>query len=115
MQRKWQFIWGFFFAPLLWFGQFLFSFSFTDHFCHSITGYSDELGASFVELPYNEKDKSVSMFVFLPSETSNIGAVVESLTANVFDEVERHAYEAKVTIGLPQMSFSQRYQLADVS
>lgn len=55
------------------------------------------------------------MFVFLPSETSNIGAVVESLTADVFDEVERHAYEAKVTIGLPQMSFSQRYQLADVS
>lgn len=81
---------------------------------HLSIGHSDELGASFVELPYNEKDKSVSLFVFLPSESSNIDALVESFASDVFDEVERSSSQAKVTIGLPKMSFSQRYQLADV-
>lgn len=78
-------------------------------------GYSDKLSASFVELPYNEKDKSIGLYVFLPSESSNIGEFIEHLSVEVFDEVANYGAESEITIELPKMAFSQRYQFTDVS
>lgn len=66
-------------------------------------------------MPYNEQDKSVGLYVFLPSESSNIAEFVEHLSVEVFDEVANYGTESEITIELPKMAFSQRYQFTDVS
>lgn len=57
----------------------------------------------------------MSLFVFLPSESSSIDHFVEHFSADVFDELATIGFETEVNIQLPKMNFTQRYQFTDVS
>lgn len=73
------------------------------------------MNAAFLELPFQDANQAISMFIYLPYENTPtaVDDVLDKFTAETFDRLS-DGMNGKVDVEIPKITLKGEYMLANV-